>query len=85
MVPQDFASIAGFPMSIRSAPVATDWRTPLAIVLCGCLVGMLNFGPRSALGMFVTPISSAHGWGRDVLALALAIEMFVWGAALPVV
>ncbi|HEY0439992.1 MAG TPA: MFS transporter [Xanthobacteraceae bacterium] len=72
-------------MSPRSAPVATGWRTPLAIVLCGCLVGMLNFGPRSALGMFVTPISSAHGWGRDVLALALAIEMFVWGAALPVV
>ena len=28
-------------------------------------------------------MSSANGWGRDVFALALAIQMLVWGAAQP--
>src|SRR5262249_39115897 len=35
------------------------------------------------LGFFLTPMSSAHGWGRDVFALALAIQMLLWGAAQP--
>ena len=29
-------------------------------------------------------MSSAHGWGRDLFALALAIQMLLWGAAQPV-
>src|SRR5262249_9301581 len=35
------------------------------------------------LGFFLTPMSNAHGWGRDVFALALAIQMLLWGAAQP--
>ena len=41
------------------------WRTPLVILLCGCLVSALSFGPRSTLGLFLTPMSQANGWGRD--------------------
>ena len=41
---------------------------------------MIGFGPRSALGFFLTPMSPANGWGRDVFALALAIQMLLWGA-----
>ena len=59
------------------------WRTPVVILVCGCLIGVLGFGPRAGLGFFLTPMSSAHGWGRDVFALALAIQMLVWGAAQP--
>jgi MFS family permease len=62
-----------------------SWQTPAVILLCGCLIGVLGFGPRSALGLFLTPMSSLHGWGRDVFALALAIQMLVWGAAQPFV
>jgi MFS family permease len=53
------------------------------ILACGCLISMLGFGPRSGMGFFLTPMSSAHGWGRDLLALALAIQMLLWGAAQP--
>jgi len=60
------------------------WRTPLVILLCGCLIGMLGFGARSGLGFFLTPMSSAHGWGRDVFGLALAIQMLLWGALQPI-
>jgi MFS family permease len=53
------------------------------ILACGCLIGVLGFGPRTGMGFLLTPISSAHGWGRDLFALALAIQMLLWGAAQP--
>jgi MFS family permease len=60
-----------------------SWRSPAVVLVCGCLIALLGFGPRSGLGFFLTPISSAHGWGRDVFAFALAIQMLLWGAAQP--
>jgi MFS family permease len=57
---------------------------PAFILICGCLIATIGFGARSGLGFFLTPMSSAHGWGRDVFALALAIQMLLWGAAQPV-
>jgi MFS family permease len=66
--------------AVRPLP---SWRTPAVILLCGCMVGILTFGPRSGLGFFLTPMSSAYGWGRDVFGLALAIQMLLWGAAQP--
>ena len=65
------------------APVLAGWRTPAFILFCGCMIGMLGFGPRAALGLFLTPMSHAYGWGRDVFALALAIQVLVWGAVTP--
>jgi MFS family permease len=73
-------------MSPASGAIKTmGWRTPAVILACGCLIGTLGFGPRSALGLFLTPMSSEHGWGRDVFALALAIQMLLWGAGQPFV
>jgi MFS family permease len=62
---------------------SVGWRTPLVIIVCGCLIGLLGFGPRSALGFFLTPISQANGWGREVFALALAIQNLLWGVGQP--
>jgi MFS family permease len=61
----------------------TTWRTPAIVLLCGCLIAMLSFGPRSAFGFFLTPMSSAHGWGREVFALAFAIQNLLWGIGQP--
>ena len=74
-------------MSVQSTAGKTiavsAWRTPLVIITCGCLIGAIGFGPRAALGLFLTPMSSAYSWGRDVFALALAIQVLIWGAATP--
>ena len=59
------------------------WRTPAVIAVCGCLIGMMTFGPRSTLGFFLTPLSQANGWGRDVFALALAVQNLLWGLGQP--
>ena len=62
---------------------ASAWRTPLLIVGFGCLIGVMSFGPRSALGFFLTPLSNANHWGRDVFAFALALQNLVWGLGQP--
>src|ERR1700682_528800 len=64
-------------------PLRTTWRTPAVVLFCGCLVAILTFGPRSSFGFFLTPMSSAHGWGRDVFALAFAIQNLLWGVGQP--
>jgi MFS family permease len=68
---------------VPSAERATSWRTPAVIVVCGCIIAMLSFGPRSAAGQFLNPMSFAYGWGRDVFSWALAIQNLLWGAFQP--
>jgi MFS family permease len=70
-------------MSMQSAVRAAGWRTPAVVVVCGCLIAMISFGPRSALGFFLTPMSQEHHWGRDVFSMALAIQNLMWGVGQP--
>src|SRR5215217_1053429 len=59
------------------------WRTPAVIIVCGCLISLIGFGPRSSFGFFLTPMSQANGWGRDVFALAFALQNLLWGIGQP--
>ena len=61
----------------------TTWRTPVLIVGFGCLIGLMSFGPRSTLGFFLTPLSNANHWGRDVFAFAIALQNLLWGIGQP--
>ncbi len=70
--------------TLATSPSRQSWRPlPSVIIICGCLVAILSFGPRSALGFFLTPMSQENGWGRDVFSLALAVQNLLWGAAQP--
>lgn len=71
--------------SVPSQIRAPGWRTPLVIMVCGCLIAVIGFGPRATLGLFLTPMTAANGWSRDVFALALATQMLLWGAGQPFV
>jgi MFS family permease len=64
-------------------PISIGWRTPAVVVACGCLIAMISFGPRSSLGFFLTPLSETNHWGRDVFALAVAIQNLLWGIGQP--
>ncbi|MCW5703509.1 MAG: MFS transporter [Bradyrhizobium sp.] len=61
-----------------------NWRTPAVIIVCGCIIGLLSFGPRSSLGLFVQPMSRELMWGRDVFGLALALQNLLWGLGQPI-
>ncbi|MFB9264867.1 MFS transporter [Bradyrhizobium erythrophlei] len=65
-------------------PTSTTWRTPLVIIICGCAIALLSFGPRSSLGFFVQPMSREFAWGRDVFGLAIAFQNLLWGLGQPI-
>ena len=65
------------------ATPSIGWRTPAVIIACGCLMAILTFGPRSTFGFFLQPMSNELGWGRDVFALAVALQNLIWGAVQP--
>src|SRR6476469_8464962 len=73
-------------MSSTTAPAPSKlatWRTPLVLIAVGCAIALIAFGPRSAIGQFLTPMSFAHGWGRETFSLAIAVQNLLWGAAQP--
>ena len=75
--------------SIEHRPLAASsaiagWRTPALIIGFGCLISLMSFGPRSSLGFFLTPMSAANHWGRDVFAFALALQNLLWGIGQPI-
>src|SRR4029077_16414906 len=83
MTTADSAATASSATAKSATSETADWRSPVVIVVGGCLIAMLAFGPRSALGFFLTPLSAANGWGRDIYALAIAVQSLLYGAAQP--
>jgi MFS family permease len=69
---------------LRATAAPASWRTPLVIIICGCAIALLSFGPRSSLGFFIQPMSREYSWGRDVFGLALAVQNLLWGFGQPV-
>jgi MFS family permease len=59
------------------------WRTPAIVVIAGCAISLIAFGPRSTFGFLLQPMSSANGWGRDVFAFAFALQNLLWGLGQP--
>lgn len=59
-------------------------RHRLALVLvAGGLIALVGFGIRSIYGLFVEPLALAHGYSREILGLAIALQNLLWGAAQP--
>lgn len=60
------------------------WQTPVVVILAGCLIAAIGFGARSALGLFLEPMTVSRGWSRETFGLALALQNLFWGIGLPV-
>lgn len=56
---------------------------PWLVIICGCLIAMMTFGPRSAMGFFQLPMIELRGWDRTTFGLAIAIQNLAWGAGQP--
>ena len=61
----------------------TDARIPWLIVISGCLIALMTFGPRSAMGFFQLPMLQERGWDRSTFGLAMAIQNLFWGLGQP--
>ena len=72
-----------------SAPVARTSAfvpsklPPELVILAGCLIAILTFGPRSAIGIFQLPILQEREWGSDIFSFAMAMQYLLWGIGQP--
>ncbi len=71
-------------MSSLAQPSSPSWRTPVVVIVAGCLIAMIGFGIRSAFGLFLEPMTVAKGWDRETFGLAMAIQNLLWGIGVPV-
>jgi MFS family permease len=60
-----------------------SWRTPIVVLVCGTIVLLLSFGIRTSFGLFLRPVIGEFGWGREVFAFAIALQILLWGVAQP--
>lgn len=71
-------------MPAKSASASTARSFPVLLVACGCLIALMTFGPRSAMGFFLIPMLEDRGFDRTTFGLAMAIQNIFWGLGTPV-
>jgi MFS family permease len=71
-------------MQAAATPAHKAPKLPWLIIVCGCAIALVNFGPRSAMGFFQIPMLTEHGWDRTTFGLAMAIQNLLWGLGQPV-
>ena len=49
------------------------------LLLCGAAIVTLAMGIRHGFGLWLQPITQAHGWTRETFAFAIAIQNLAWG------
>ena len=64
--------------------VSSISRDPRVIVACGCVIALITFGSRAGFGLFLEPISSTYGWGREIFAISIGIQNIMWGIGQPI-
>lgn len=64
-------------------PGTPEWRTPTVVLVSAGLVIAISMGIRHGFGLFLQPMSADLGWGREVFALAMAVQNLMWGVTQP--
>lgn len=60
-------------------------RNALLLMIGSSLVLALSLGIRHAFGLFLQPMSTEFGWGREIFAFAIALQNLIWGLLQPFV
>ena len=61
---------------MSTTPTALPLRQ---LLLCAASVVTLSMGIRHGFGLWLQPITQAHGWGRGDFSLAMALQNIAWG------
>src|SRR4051794_13073491 len=49
------------------------------VLACGAMIVTLSMGIRHGFGLWLQPITQAHGWTRQDFSFAIAIQNLAWG------
>ncbi|MBX9758689.1 MAG: MFS transporter [Beijerinckiaceae bacterium] len=66
-----------------AGPTRRSKFPPEVVIAAGCLIGVITFGPRSAIGQFQLPILGDFTLGSDVFSFAMALQYLFWGLGQP--
>ncbi|NCF38460.1 MAG: MFS transporter, partial [Gammaproteobacteria bacterium] len=58
-------------------------KVPIIAIACACIIALLAFGPRSAMGFFQLPMLQDNGWDRATFGMAMALQNLFWGMGQP--
>jgi MFS family permease len=61
----------------------SNWRTPLAMLICGGIILTISLGTRHTFGLYLQPMTLDLAWSRETFAIAIAIQNLVYGIATP--
>ncbi|MBT8445805.1 MAG: MFS transporter [Gammaproteobacteria bacterium] len=64
---------------------ASSHARGLIILISAAAVLFIGIGIRNSFGIFMMPVSSTFGWGRETFALAVGLQNLVWGLSQPMV
>ena len=67
-----------------SSVAPPDRSGALTVVLAACLISLIAYGARSSFGLYLDPMTVAHGWSRETFGLAMAIQNLLLGFTVPV-
>ncbi|RFO95463.1 MFS transporter [Rhodoferax lacus] len=51
------------------------------LLICGATIVTLSMGIRHGFGLWLQPLTQAHGWTRQSFGLAIAIQNLSWGVS----
>ena len=66
-----------------STQTLVRYKIPVVAITCACIIVLLAFGPRSAMGFFQLPILQDRGWDRSTFGMAMALQNLCWGIGQP--
>lgn len=58
-------------------------RPLTTVLLFASLIVCISMGIRHTMGLFLTPMTQAQQWSREVFSLAIAVQNLAWGACQP--
>ncbi|WP_417513693.1 MFS transporter [Minwuia sp.] len=61
----------------------TSVRPLWLIIMAATLIVFIGMGFRGVYGLFLEPISSQMGWGREIFAMTFALQNIFWGVTQP--
>ena len=59
----------------------TKQRSLASVLIFASLIVCVAMGIRHTFGLFLAPITGAHGWSREAFSFAIALQNLAWGAS----
>ena len=66
---------------MQSSPHSPPALSTFQVLACGAAIVTMSMGIRHGFGLWMQPLTQAHGWTRETYAFAMAIQNIAWGIA----